>query len=151
MHTGSPSCRSSTPCRTSQARPRHRAQLTWTRPVRPPLALRPAPPRPHVSPCTAPKLGAVSVTNHIGWAATDCGIPLLPPAVPACSRCHTSPLYSRLHDGQTEARRFPHRSSSVPSGSPAVPYSTRGPPGPFSLDPPREWSDLGCRIGAGGL
>ena len=34
-----------------------------------------------------------------------------------------SPAYSREHDGQTAARRLPHRTSSTLSGSPSVLYT----------------------------
>src|SRR5207302_2664408 len=62
---------------------------------------------------TAPKLGAVSVTNTRGRVATSAGTPL-PPESPAATSCQASPRYVSAHDGQAVARRFPHATRRAP-------------------------------------
>src|SRR3954453_12764866 len=66
---------------------------------------------------TSPNDGAVKVANTSGCTETVSGTSFIPPAAPAISTCHTTPLYSRLRDGEPAARRFPHRTYVIPSGS----------------------------------
>ena len=61
------------------------------------------------------------VANTSGFSPTDAGTPL-PPVTPARMRWNMSAAYTREHDGHTDARRFPHRVSVVPSGSESEEY-----------------------------
>jgi hypothetical protein len=58
------------------------------------------------------------VTNNRGDAETATGTDS-PPRRPAATTRYASNRYKREHDGHTDARRFPHRTETEPSGSPA--------------------------------
>ena len=55
------------------------------------------------------------VANSSGWSATDSGT-VLPPVTPARMRWNMSAAYRREQDGHSDARRFPHRTCTTPSG-----------------------------------
>ena len=58
---------------------------------------------------TAPKLGAVRVTNTWGCSATVVGMSWCPPCRPACISCQVSRAYRSEHDGHATARRLLQR------------------------------------------
>ena len=55
------------------------------------------------------------VTNSSGFSATVSGTPL-PPTTPARIRWNVSAAYTLEQDGHSDARRFPQRTCSTPSG-----------------------------------
>ena len=64
------------------------------------------------------------MANTSGFSATVSGT-VLPPATPARIRWNMSAAYNREQDGHTSARRFPHRTCVIPSGSSAEEYDER--------------------------
>jgi hypothetical protein len=64
----------------------------------------------------------VTVANTSGFSAT-CSGTVLPPATPARIRWNMSAAYNREQDGHSGARRFPHLTWVIPSGSLVLEYA----------------------------